>query len=269
MNHVVPKNPTPSTAGQSEQQQPAGRYRFRIRFAKVELLRWISHRDLARLWERMIRRANFPLSMTEGFHPKPRISFPSALSLGMESLDEVVELEFTQDLDESDVLQRLCDDRQPGLSIDRVTRMPEGSAKAQLERAHYHIHSPAFDGDGNSIEIVCEDEIHSAIETLAKTEIIEVARKKKTIKFDRSSEVIRFEATPNGIEMELAAGAGASLKPSDVLVAAGLGHWNDAAVRIVRTRCELQNDEQTENRTHPSASTNGQVTADRQSGPTP
>ena len=58
------------------------RVRYRIRFAKSGLLRWTSHRDLARLWERLVRRAALKLSMTEGFHPKPRIGFPSALALG-------------------------------------------------------------------------------------------------------------------------------------------------------------------------------------------
>ena len=43
--------------------------------------------------------AALKLSMTEGFHPKPRIGFPSALALGVEGLDEVVEIELAEELD--------------------------------------------------------------------------------------------------------------------------------------------------------------------------
>ena len=67
--------------------------RLRIRFTKCGDVRWISHRDLARVWERLLRRAGLQLAFSQGFHPKPRISFPSALALGIEALDEVVELE--------------------------------------------------------------------------------------------------------------------------------------------------------------------------------
>ena len=63
----VPSNdiqPEPSADQPASQDQPL-RIRYRIRFAKTGLLRWISHRDLARLWERLLRRARLQLSMTE------------------------------------------------------------------------------------------------------------------------------------------------------------------------------------------------------------
>jgi len=63
---------------------------YRIRFAKTGLLRWIGHRDLLRLWERILRRRELQPRMTTGFHRKGRISFPSALALGVEGLDKVV-----------------------------------------------------------------------------------------------------------------------------------------------------------------------------------
>jgi radical SAM-linked protein len=111
------------------------RIRYRIRFAKTGLLRWISHRDLARLWERLVRRAELKLSMTEGFHPKPRIGFPSALALGVEGLNEVVELELAEELKVNELFDRLQSDEQPGLEILSVVRLPGGFGKAQLLRS--------------------------------------------------------------------------------------------------------------------------------------
>ena len=62
------------------------RQRVRIRFRKSGDLRLIGHRDLVRAWERAFRRAALPLGMSEGFHPKPRMSIPAALGLGIEGL---------------------------------------------------------------------------------------------------------------------------------------------------------------------------------------
>src|SRR5690349_4708135 len=73
------------------------RQRVRIRFTKQDDLRWISHRDLIRLWERLFRRAGVALSMTEGFHPKPRMNFPSALAVGIAGTDEMLEVDFSEE----------------------------------------------------------------------------------------------------------------------------------------------------------------------------
>ena len=73
--------------------------------------------------------------MTEGFHPKPRIGFPSALALGVEGLDEVVEIELAEELTPDELLERLHQDDQPGLTINSVARLPDGFGKAQLLRS--------------------------------------------------------------------------------------------------------------------------------------
>ena len=64
------------------------RQRARIRFRKEGDLRLIGHRDLVRAVERTLRRAGVQLSMSEGFHPKARLNFPSALSVGITGEDE-------------------------------------------------------------------------------------------------------------------------------------------------------------------------------------
>ncbi|HBO42708.1 MAG TPA: hypothetical protein DD670_01970 [Planctomycetaceae bacterium] len=66
--------------------EPPVRQRVRIRFSKQGDLRLIGHRDLVRVMERLFRRAELPLGMSQGFHPKPRMSFPTALALGIGGL---------------------------------------------------------------------------------------------------------------------------------------------------------------------------------------
>ena len=55
-----------------------------------------AHRDLMRCFERLLRRAGVTLRMSQGFHPKPRMTFPSALAVGIEGTDEVMELELAE-----------------------------------------------------------------------------------------------------------------------------------------------------------------------------
>jgi radical SAM-linked protein len=72
------------------------RQRLRVRFHKQGLLRFISHRDLMRLFERALRRARLPLAMTQGYNPHPRLSFPLALATGMAGLNEVMEFQLSE-----------------------------------------------------------------------------------------------------------------------------------------------------------------------------
>jgi radical SAM-linked protein len=65
----------------------------RFRFTKHGKVRWTSHRDVARMWERALRRAEVPVQRTEGFSPRPRISFGLALSTGHESLGEYLDVD--------------------------------------------------------------------------------------------------------------------------------------------------------------------------------
>ena len=63
-------------------------YRVSFNFSKKGLMRYISHLDLMRLFMRAMRRARFPLKMSEGFSPHPKLSFKRALKLGVESESE-------------------------------------------------------------------------------------------------------------------------------------------------------------------------------------
>lgn len=70
-------------------------FSYRVRFTKTGKMRFLSHHDLMRLFERALRRTGLPLRMTEGYNPHPVMAFPTALGLGIESVDEVLEFELT------------------------------------------------------------------------------------------------------------------------------------------------------------------------------
>src|SRR6476620_623562 len=82
------------------------RDKARIRFRKSGDLRLVSHLDLMRSLERLLRRAALPFRMTEGFHPTPRLVLAQSLPLGVVGHHEVAELELTEETDPDEVLRR-------------------------------------------------------------------------------------------------------------------------------------------------------------------
>lgn len=67
--------------------------RVRLRFTKLGKIRFTSHRDVARLWERALRRSGLPVATTEGFTPRPKVHFGLALSTGHESYGEYIDVD--------------------------------------------------------------------------------------------------------------------------------------------------------------------------------
>ena len=217
--------------------EPASlRIRYRIRFAKTGLLRWISHRDLARLWERLLRRASLQLSMTEGFHPKPRVAFPSALALGVESMDEVVEIELAEELSVGELLDRLCGDQQPGLIIHSVHRLPEGFGKAQLQSSDYIITVP---------ESVDLDAAGKAIHQLLEQSTVSFQRKNKTVTVSVPDQIRCLQLDGRLLRLTLSASETASLRPGDVLENIDAARWIEQGALITRTKVLLQSEYET------------------------
>ena len=93
--------------------QEPPREKFRILFRKDGPLRFISHHDLLRCWERLLRRAELPLRFSQGFHPKPRLSFPIALSLGAIGAQEILEIELVIPMTAEDLRNLLLEHAVP------------------------------------------------------------------------------------------------------------------------------------------------------------
>ena len=71
---------------------PEGQRRLRLRFSKLGKVRFTSHRDVARVWERALRRSRLPMAYSQGFAPHPLVSFGLALPTGCESLGEYLDV---------------------------------------------------------------------------------------------------------------------------------------------------------------------------------
>ena len=94
--------------------------RVRVRYRKLGKIRWIGHRDLARVWERALRKAGVPVAWSAGFSPHPKVSFGLALSNGHESLGEYLDVEIDEPgpIELDDLVARLSAALPVGLDVD-------------------------------------------------------------------------------------------------------------------------------------------------------
>jgi radical SAM-linked protein len=118
------------------------RDKVRIRFRKDGALRWLSHHDLLRTFERMLRRADLPVHHTQGFNPRPRLVFALSLPLGVIGRAEVVELEFDREVDPLEVQRRLAAQTPPGLEILDARRISP-TTTARVRGLCYGLPIPA------------------------------------------------------------------------------------------------------------------------------
>ncbi|HTY45819.1 MAG TPA: TIGR03936 family radical SAM-associated protein [Patescibacteria group bacterium] len=92
-------------------------YKVNFTFAKNGMMRFISHLDLMRAFTRALRRAGFPLKMTQGFNPHPKFSIKRALKLGIESDHEEATVTLTEPVDPKEFTRRLQEQLPEGIQI--------------------------------------------------------------------------------------------------------------------------------------------------------
>ena len=117
--------------------------RIRIRYAKRGPLRFTSHRDFARAFERALRRAGVPIAYSQGFTPHPRISYASAAPTGVASEAEYLEIALQAVADPDQVRAALDAALSPGLDIlEAVPAAGSASLADLLEASHWRIELP-------------------------------------------------------------------------------------------------------------------------------
>ncbi|MCA2691550.1 MULTISPECIES: TIGR03960 family B12-binding radical SAM protein [unclassified Microcystis] len=145
-NIVIEAPPIPAFAGHFQPNQERTQ-RIRVWFGKIGEISLVSHLDLVRLFDRVVRRAAIPISFTGGFHPGPRISIANALSLGATSSGEIVDFELTKVMDLETFKQQLSAQLPADLPVYRVEEIPLNAPAATrlLEKAEYLL---TFNSEG-------------------------------------------------------------------------------------------------------------------------
>jgi radical SAM-linked protein len=107
--------------------------KLRIRHTKLGKVRFTSHRDSARHWERAVRKVGVPLAYSAGFTPRPRMSFGLALPTGAESLAEYLDMELAegQSPEPADLCVRFSAALPAGYEVTHVVEREAGSPSLQ------------------------------------------------------------------------------------------------------------------------------------------
>lgn len=126
--------------------------RLRLRYSKLGKVRFVSHRDGARLWERALRRVELPVAYTEGFTPRPRIGFGLALPTAAESLAEFLDVDLVREADidvdderwNSEMIRDLSDALPVGIDVTVIAERSsnEGSLQERVDSVTWELTGP-------------------------------------------------------------------------------------------------------------------------------
>jgi len=215
---------------------PPFRDRLRFRFRKDGALRWLSHHDLMRTVERMLRRAELPVRSTQGFNPHPRMSFALSLPLGVVGCEEVLELELDRELPLEEINERLSRQCPPGLTLLSLRRI-DPKLGAQVRRLSYRLRLPAERGSGLEQKIA---EVLNASDCWIERQ--RPTPKRVNIRPLIDGLMLHAGAEGTDLEMTFWLKPEGSARAEEVLTLLGLSDLLPAGVVLQRSRLELHDE---------------------------
>jgi radical SAM-linked protein len=143
--HGNPRECVISKRNQPEGGQAPIVQRIRIRYAKRGPLRFTSHRDFARAFERAIRRAGVPIAYSQGFTPHPKISYASAAPTGVASEAEYLEIGLQAPVVPDELCRALDAALPPGLDILDAVEARGGNLAERVDASRWRVELPGLE----------------------------------------------------------------------------------------------------------------------------
>jgi len=171
--------------------------RLRLRYAKRGRLRFTSHRDFARAFERALRRAAVPMAYSAGFSPHPRISYLGASPTGVASEAEYVEIALARAVRPAELRASLDASLPPGLDVLEVVEATGGSLADRIDASAWTVELPG----------VTEEQLRAAAELfLAQTSVpVERLLKDGRRELDARAAVVHLQVR-GGLEQQAGGG---------------------------------------------------------------
>lgn len=209
--------------------------RLRFRFSKIGQTRFISHLDVARALERALNRSRIPLAYTQGYNPRPRMQFASALPLGFTSDSELADIWLEEEMDPEQARRQLAEKMPPGLVLHEMWEVP--------------LSAPAM--QASTVEATYVAEIEAASGAALKRRLREfksaesVARERRGKEYDLRPLVLDLELGQGEddallLKMRLTLLPGKTGRPDEVLDQLGL---DPLGQRVHRTEIVLEEEE--------------------------
>jgi radical SAM-linked protein len=202
---------------QPEQQAPPVQ-RLRIRYAKRGRLRFTSHRDFSRAFERAVFRARIPMAYSSGFNPHPRISYAGAAPTGSASEAEYLEIALAQVIDPAQAHSDIDEALPDGLDVIEVVVSAGGSMADRLEGSWWRItlqDTPVEQARSAALALLGTDEV-----------IVERMTKKGVRNFDARAAIVSVTVSDPQPDQSACAildvvlrHGSPSVRPDDVLAA--------------------------------------------------
>jgi len=190
--------------------------KLRMRFKKEGLARFISHLDLMRTFERAFRRANLPIAFTQGFNPRPKITFTPALSVGITSSSEYMDAKFYEDVSMHDAACKLNRVLPEGIKITDVKVADEALALSMLNGAKYVVTVV--------LDEVDQEKLKKSMHMLLQQKEVIIEKKTKSGKklvdiapFIYSLDLLKCDGNTANIVMSISIGQQGSVAPITVI----------------------------------------------------
>jgi len=193
-------------------------------------LRFISHHDTLRLFQRAISRAEIPVRYSQGFNPQPKMSIPLPRPVGIASDAESIVIETAQPVDPDDALQRLNNHTPENLVLRCVRQLNTGE-KPQPDQVRYRFEP----GDA------LPDDIEQQIECLLRSDVVHVDRMNPKDKISKKVDIrpylLALSMANHLIEFTLLVTGQGSAKPAEI---AGLLGFNPQTINHQLRRMEVR-----------------------------
>lgn len=204
--------------------------RVRVRFAKQGDLKLIGHRDLVRAFERLFRRIGVDLAMSQGFHPRPMMTFPDALAIGIAADNEVMDIALRGEIDPVELRDRLHQQAPEGLVILDVRLLKDGERKVKVERVCYAFELP------RQVDPLA---LEQAVESLKSQPTLCVSRKDKQVEVNLQETLEGLWVEDGHLQMRIRITQQSPLQPRDILAALGLREALREGAQLTRTQVEI------------------------------
>ncbi|MCY4021591.1 MAG: TIGR03936 family radical SAM-associated protein [Chloroflexi bacterium] len=203
--------------------------RIRITFGKSGPLKYTSSLDVAKIWERVLRRARLPILYTQGFNTRPRLQLAMPLPLGITSECEILDIALREaiDLQTEELAHRLLLVAPAGLSIHRIQDIDlrESTMQSRIVSAEYRV---------SFLDAVDPDFLDQRIDDILEREtiVVERIRKRKRSVMDLRPLIIDLHVDQNNdLIAHLSVGDRGNLRPDQLVEQMGLADYHHAVHR--------------------------------------
>ncbi len=188
--------------------------RLRITFGKLGSQKYVGHLDLAKTWERILRRAEISLSYSQGFNARPKMQLATALPLGITSECEILDIWLDHPLPIQGLAEHLMAVSPPGLPIYRIEEVPAKAPALQtLLVSSVYLMTPKDPVDVDDLRRRVDD-------LMIQSEILRTRRDKP---YDLRPLIYSLTVNDQGqIRAELALSEQGTGRPDELLAALGL-----------------------------------------------